>query len=176
MARITYADLVIDGALTAVRAITGYRGPTDVTSGEEVTVYDGLECLHYTDKGRKFVIIGYGGEDVWDPGESSDDAAQGDVSVVAIAPTSPKHEEASIDCLAVYATGDMGVAAARTAVIAIGSAVDTALRAAPKVGIGSSSTGQLLWTQVTGWSLRMYLRGGLLVAELRFTVTYHART
>jgi hypothetical protein len=61
-------------------------------------------------------------------------------------------------------------------VVAIGSDVDTALRAAPKVGIGSSSTGQLLWTQVTEWSLRSYLRAGLYVAEFRFTLTYHART
>ena len=70
----------------------------------------------------------------------------------------------------------MRVAAARTAVVAIGSDVDTALRAAPKVGIGSSSTGQLLWTQATEWTLRSYLRGGLLTAELRFTLTYTART
>jgi hypothetical protein len=176
MSRITYADLVIDAVLSTLRALPTYRAPTDTGSTELTTVYDGPEVLHYTDNGRSFLVVGYGGEDVWDPGESSDDATRGDVSVRAIATTSPKEEEASIDCLAVYKSGDFDVSTSRAAVVAIGSDVDTALRAAPKVGIGSSATGQLLWTQVTEWSLRSYLRGGLFVAELRFTLTYHART
>jgi hypothetical protein len=172
MSRITYADLVIDALVAAVRALPGYRAPTERASG--ITVYDSVEFSG--DRPSSFLIIGYGGQDIWSTDDGGGDFTRGDVSVRAIATTSPKEEEASIDCLAVYTTGDGDVAAARTAAVAIGSDVDTALRAAPKIGISSSSTGQLLWTQVTEWSLRTYVQGSSLVAELRFTLTYHART
>ncbi len=176
MARITWAPEVIDGVLAAVRALDGYRAPTDTTDG--VTVLDGPEALYYGDDlGSSYVIVGYGGEDTFDPGDQSADASSGDVSVRAIAPTSPKEEAAELEFLAVYRSGDVNVSAARTAVVQIGSDVDTALRAAPRVGVTADSSGaQVLWAQVTAWSLRSYLRGTDLVAELRFTVSYSTRT
>ncbi len=172
MARITYADLVIDALVTALRAEDGYRAPNERASG--TTVYDSLEFSG--DHPDSFVIVGYGGQDIWSSDDDPGEFTRGDVSVRAIATTSPKAEEASIDCLAVYQTGGADVAAARRAAIAIGTDVDTVLRSDPKLSIGSTSSGQLLWTQVTGWQLRTYMQGSNLVAELRFTLTYHART
>ena len=175
MARITWAPEVIDGVLAALRALDGYRAPTDTTDG--VTVYDGPEALYYGDLSGSYVIVGYGGEDTIDPGDPSDDASEGTVSVRALAPTSPKENAESLRCLAVYQTGDADVSAARTAVVAIGSAVDGALRAAPRVGVTPDSGGaQVLWVQVTDLALRNYFRGTLLIAELRFTLTYSTRT
>ena len=102
MARITWAPEVIDGVLAALRALDGYRAPTDTTDG--VTVYDGPEALYYGDLSGSYVIVGYGGEDTIDPGDPSDDASEGTVSVRALAPTSPKENAESLRCLAVYQT------------------------------------------------------------------------
>lgn len=174
MATVTLAPEILDGLVTALRARTGYRGPTDMTSG--VTVYDGPEFLRYQSTGTSYVIVGYGGEDTVEAGDISDDATRGDVSVRAIATTSPKRDEASIDFLCQYAAGDFDVAAARMAVRDIGNDVDSTLRSDPKLGIAPGSSGQVLWVQVTGWSLRTFLAGTQLVAQLRLTLTFNART
>lgn len=175
MALITYGHLVIDALVAAQRAVPGYRAPTGTTSG--IPVYDGPEALLTGDKGTSFLIIGYGNEDTFDPGDPGSDSFDTEVSVRAIASTSPKEELGEIACLASYTTGDMNVSAARLAVATIASSVDSTLRADPKLGIASTSTGQLLWCQVTRpVSFRTYLSGEQLCAEMRFTLTYKART
>ena len=78
MARITYADAVIDAVLLQWRATSGFRAPT--TDSADVPVYDGLEALLTSDRPGSFVIVGYGGEDTIDPGDPSDDASEGTVS------------------------------------------------------------------------------------------------
>ena len=174
MARITHADLILDALVTAQRAVTGYRSPTSSTAG--ITVYDGPEALLTQDRGDSHVIIGYGGEDQWDPGDPGSDAVQSGISIRAIATTSPKAEEGTIECFAQVVSGDMDVSAVRTAVVAIGTSVDGTLRTDPKIGIAVSGAAQVLWTQVTGVAVRVYLLGTQLVGELRFTLTYSART
>ena len=170
--RITFADVMVDAVVASWRALPGYRAPTDSTSG--VTVFDGPEVLLSSEAPSSYVIVGYGGEDDMDAGDSSDDMLTSDVSVRALATTSPKEEDGQVECLAVYQSGDEDVSAARSAVVTIGSAVDAALRSAPQLGLIPDGT-QLLWTQVTGVALRTYLRGGV-VAKLRFTLSYKART
>lgn len=176
MSRITLADVVIDALVGALRDRTGWRAPTDQdAAASQVTVFDGPEVLLSGDPVGSFVVIGYGGESVFEPGDEGDDSSRGDVSVRAIATTSPKDEESTIDCLAVFQSGDLSVSAARTAVMDIAAGVDTTLRTDPKIGVAVSGNGQLFWTQVTGWALRTYIRGGI-VAELRFSLSFKART
>ncbi len=176
MARITWAPEVIDGVLAAVRALDGYRAPTDTTDG--ITVYDGPEARFYGDLDGSYLIVGYGGEDELDPGDPSSEASAGDITIRTMAsPSRPKANTDTLECLAVYQTGDFNVSAARTAVVTIGSQVDTALRNAPRVGTSTDSSGaQVIQVYVSSWSLRNYLRGTLLIAELRFTVTYSTHT
>lgn len=175
MGRITLVDTFTDALVTALRATTGFRSPTDADDGSGITVFDGPEVLEREDSIRTYVVIGYGGELDLESGQPSDDSSSGDVSFRAIARTYPKEEKSDVECLVVYWTGDTGVAACRSAARAAADAVETVVREDPTIGIAVQADGaQLHWSLVTKWSMRTYLNAGT-VTEIRFTLSYYAR-
>lgn len=182
MARASLVPQILDALVAGLRgystAEVTFRAPT--ASSDGVTVYDGPEWLAYDGPDRAgFVVIGYGGEDVDDrpaDGDPGDPAAAGSQDVRAIATSSPKEQpEDEIECVAVYGTGALDTATARSVAWQVVDAVDTFLRANAKVGIAPSADGQVMWVQLTSRSMTQWLNSGSRCA-VRFTLTAHTRT
>jgi len=167
-----YAALV-----DAMRAVTGYRGPDEATSGE-ITVYDGPEVDIPEEHPRRYLVIGYSGDD---QPESPGGAGQ---SVIALAAgTRPSEENGTLRCLAVCQSGEASLTAdtARTvrgeayALVAAVDAVCRGVSPGPTLGISPvDGHGQLLWALVTDHSVDQFQADGL-VCWIDFTITYKAR-
>ena len=175
MARVSLTPEVIDGIVAGLRARAGWRGPDDSTEG--TTVYDGPEFTT-TDATHPdgFVVIGYGGEDLDDREGDPDDAMSGEVNVAAMATTSPKDVSDEIECAAWFGLGSVDVSGARSAVFAIVDDFDTWLRANARATVAPGSGAQVNHVQVTGTSLRQYIRDGGSRASVRFTIRLQSRT
>lgn len=182
MARASLVPEIVDALLAGLRAYSTadvtFRGPTSSASG--VTVYDGPEFRAYSSDPSGFVVVGYGGEDLdeRDPdGEPGAESMQGAQDVRAIATSSPKEQpQDEIECVAFAWDGSAkAVASVRESAWQMVDAVDTYLRANPKVGIAASADGQVMWVQLTARSMSQWLNSGARCA-VRFTLTAHTRT
>ncbi len=181
MARSSLVPQVIDAIVAGLRTYSTtdvtFRGPTSSASG--VTVYDGPEWRAPATDPHGFVVIGYGGEDLTerDPsGEEGSESMAGGQQVRAIAASSPKEQpQDEIECVAYYFTGSVDTSTAREKAWQMVDAVDTFLRADPKVGISASADGQVMWVQLTSRSMSQWLASGSRCA-VRFTLTAYTRT
>jgi len=167
---------VVTALVEAMRAVDGYRAPTDVTS-TGITVYDSTEVGLVEEHPTRFLVIAWSG----DP-DRGEDSGQADHAVAAIASTTrPVEETGTIRCLAVAQLGDAtldggSVATARSDAYALLHAVDLVCRGSspgPTLGLDSSA-GQLLWAQVTRHRVAQYLDQGTS-CELDFDVSYRGR-
>jgi hypothetical protein len=188
MARASLVPQVLDALVAGLRVYStvemAFRAPTGVASG--VTVYDGPEWLAYDGPDPDgFVVVGYGGEDLDVRGsrttarsgdDEGDPSVSGSQDVRAMATSSPKEQpQDDIECVAVYGSGAVDTAVSRTAAWRIVDAVDTFLRADPKLGIAASADGQVMWVQLTSRSMTQWLSSGSRCA-IRFTLTAYTRT
>lgn len=181
MAAASLIPTVLDAVVAGLRAYsTGdvtFRSPVSSASG--VTVYDGPEWRLPATDPDGFLVIGYGGEDLddrADDGEQGADVVTGDQQVRAIATSSPKQQaDDQIECVAFWRSGSVDTSQARAQAWAIVDAVDTFLRADPKVGVTASAAGQVMWVQLTSRSMSQWLNSGSRCA-VRFTLTAHTRT
>lgn len=182
MARASLIPQILDALVAGLRSYSTtevtFRAPTSI--GEGTAVYDGPEWRAYEGPDLDgWLVIGWGGEPVDERpalGERGDVVMGGGSEVRAIATSSPKAQpEDGISCVAVYSGGDIDTAGARSKAWQIVDAVDSYLRADPKVGIAPSADGQVLWVQVTARSMEQWLNAGSW-CSITFTLTASTRT
>lgn len=167
------AGQVIDAVVAAVGVLPGFRLIDDPGPGiGAVTVWDGPEWQiseDHADGGH--LVIGWSGA----RDERSPSAESTWSSGPIAASVRPREETATIRCLAVSQNKDTAKEA-RDEVVTLLSAVAQACRAAPALGIDTSTTvgGVSTLAFVTAGSLTQYAYRGF-TAELEFTITYKTR-
>lgn len=163
---------VIDALVSSLRALPGFRAPTDRDYAPNTTVWDGPEIDTVTDNAPgAHLVVGYGGTaDVATP------AADSTWSTGPIAGrVHPREEVTLIACMAKVDRMD-SPKAARDAVLEVVTQVAQLCRADPSLGIDTSQTiggvSTLAW--VTGGNLTQWAHDGFTAMQA-FTVTYKTR-
>lgn len=163
---------VVDALLSTMRATTGYRAPDGSTSA--IPVYDGPEYQLTNDHPATFLIVGWSGE----LGEPEEAGTSRQSPGPMAPPARPRDEEGLIRCRAVSQVGDSSLSArsvkdVRDAALAVVADVESALRAAPQLGL-EPTLPRMVVEMAPETQVRQYVRKGV-VCEIDFQVTYKAR-
>lgn len=158
------AGSVVSGLVAALRAATGFRGPTE--TGADIVVFDGAVV-----GGGSFataVVIGGNGdpEDVQRPVRFQTGWHDMDLTM---------DEQGTIQCAVIVWSGDANLdtfSDQRTSAFAILEDADQALRAS--VDAANLSVTQLLWLHVSGGELAQGISDRGTRTVLSFTIDYRA--
>jgi len=171
---------VVLAALTdTMRAVAGYRGPGEATSGE-IPVYEGAEAIQAeNDHAPLRLLIGYAGDN------QASDLGQSGQGIIAVAGTNrPAEENGSITCRVEAWRGNTSLPAGaaralRAEAYAVLAAVDDACRLGspgPRLGIDpADGNGQLLWALVSEHRVQEYEEDDGVRVDVDFVVQFKGR-
>lgn len=154
---------VVAGIVTALRAATGFRAPTE-TGGSDIVVFDG--AVESQSSNMQCVVVGSDGDpsSVQEPVRFQSEWHDMDLSM---------DEQGVIQCAIVVWSGDTdAISSQRTTIFGILEDVDAALRAS--IDAANLTVAQLLWCHVSGGVLMQGVTNDGTESRLPFTINYRA--